>query len=156
MKNKKAMIGNMISLAIGIILIAVITTIGIVVLGNFATSQAACQVFAQDSSKTTTFNATTGTCDSGYYCTTVGGGAATFNASNGYCQNATANLTSGNGVANPFSDSFTASIGARSAYYAEGKLGNGTGGLLTWLPVLIPALIGIGIIGYFMTMRVKA
>jgi len=115
--HKKAMIGSLISLGIGILVIAVITTIGIVVLGNFASSQSNC-------------------------ANVIPSGA--FNATTGYCCNATTCTTSTGGVS------------SESAFYAQGKLGNGTGGLLTWLPVIIPAIIGIGIIGYFMTMKVKA
>jgi len=123
MKNKKAMIGSLISLGIGIMVIAVIVTIGIVVLGNFADSQSACTCSGK-------YNPTTGVCD---------------NTTSGITSTCAANLTT-----------WEPSIGTRSAFYAEGKLGNSTGGLLTWLPVIIPAIIGIGIIGYFMTMKVKA
>jgi len=45
-------------------------------------------------------------------------------------------------------------IANTSANYAAGYLGSTTtGGLLTWLPVIIPAVIGIAIIGYFLGMR---
>lgn len=116
MKNKKAMIDNVVGLAIGIIIIATITTIGIVLLGNFASSQATDVCAA--AMPTGTLNLSTGYCCNATYCSTVTGGVA-----------------------------------AESAYYAATKMGNGTGGLLTWLPVIIPAVIGIGIIGYFMGVR---
>lgn len=156
--NKKAqLMFSVVGLALGIVILATIATIGIVVLGNFASSQAACPAFVQDSSRTTTYEPITGTCLSGAYCTTVGGGAATLNTSLTLgvqtCYNASANYTSGEGVANIFNDTLSASLGAQSAYYAEGTLSNNSGGLLTWLPVIIPAIIGIGILGYFLTLR---
>lgn len=103
--------GTVVGLAIGIVILATIATIGIVVLGNFASSQGC----------------------SGIY---------TFNATDGLCYNGT-----------PATTGLAASVGGASAYYAENRLGNGTGGLLTWLPVIIPAVIGISIIGYFLAMR---
>jgi len=83
MFNKKGVVGQMVGLAIGIVILAVIATIGVVVVAQMGNAQGA-------------------------------------------------------GLAN------------NSADYAAKLLGNGTGGLLTWLPVIIPAVIGIAIIGYFM------
>lgn len=103
----------MTGLAIGIIVIAVIATLGIVVLSNFATSQAVCPA-------------------------TIGGGVASYNVATGYCENASGTQSGTGGVA------------STSAYYGQARLGNGTGGLLTWLPIVIPAILGIAIIGYFM------
>jgi len=70
----------------------------------------------------------------------------------GYAWNATlgkcSNTSDGTGTA------ATASFAATSAFYGAGYLGSTTsGGLLTWLPVIIPAVIGIAIIGYFLMLR---
>jgi len=88
-KSKKGMIGNLVGLAIGIVVLGVIATIGVVVVSQLGNAQGA-------------------------------------------------------GLAN------------NSAQYAAGYLGSTTsGGLLTWLPVIIPAIIGISIIGYFMSLNMK-
>ena len=151
MKNKKAMIGSLIGLGIGIFVIAVIMTIGIVVMGNFASSQASC-------STGLAYNETLDTCYREYCKSGTILNTSYSLYSDTPCQNLTSNIT-----CCPQSQNFTisteastAAIGAQSAHYAAVKMGNGTGGFLTWLPVIIPAIIGIGIIGYFMTMRVKA
>ena len=48
-----------------------------------------------------------------------------------------------------------AGIANDSAQYAAGYLGSTrTGGLLTWLPVIIPAVIGFAIIAMFLRMRI--
>lgn len=117
MKSKKAVIDQMIGLGIGISILAVIIVVGIVVLGNFADSQATCG--------------------------SIGGDANTeFNQSDGFCYNSSGSKGTSKG-----------GIIAESAYYAEGKLSSNSGGFLTWLPVVIPAVIGIAVIGYFMMLR---
>ena len=114
MKNKKAqVIGSMTGLAIGICIMAVVAILGIVVLTNFASSNAKCEA-------------------------TIGGGVATYNTATGLCQNSSGTTGSDGGLA------------ASSAFYGQRKIGSSSGGLLTWLPVVIPAIIGISIIGYFM------
>jgi len=85
--NKKGVVQQMVGLAIGIVILAVVAVIGTVVTSQLGNSQ-------------------------------------------------------GGGIANT------------SAHYAAGYLGSTTsGGLLTWLPVIIPAVIGIAIIGYFLMLR---
>ena len=68
-------------------------------------------------------------------CGTIGGGASTYNTTTGYCCNA-----SGTCLAS------SASLASQASFYAEGKLGSESGGLLTYLPIIIPAIAVIGIL----------
>ena len=68
-----------------------------------------------------------------------------------YELNTTANTC--NEIANDSSAELTLNTAGTSAIYSVGYLGSSTGGLLTWLPVIIPAIIGIAIIGYFLVLR---
>jgi len=154
MKSKKAVIENLVGLGIGITVIAFVIVIGIVILSNFADSQSSCAAYTNDATKTKTFNVSSGKCYSGIYCNTVGGGVATLNTSDNKCLNATYNYTSGDGVRAAYNDNNTnPSYAAQSAYYGEEKLSNNTGGFLTWIPIVIPAVIGIAIIGLFLATR---
>lgn len=117
---------KMIPLAMGIVTIAVVAALGIVVLMNMATSQSGCPTgFA--------LNQTPG---------------ATWY---GYCTN----ISNASGTQAGFSY-IVASISGQSGLYAAGYVGSTTtGGMLTWLPVIIPAVIGLAIIGYFLGIRRK-
>ena len=59
--------------------------------------------------------------------------SATYNQTTGYCCNATKCVDA-------------ASTGAKSSFYASGYVGSNSGGLLTYLPVIIPAIAVIGIL----------
>ena len=66
----------------------------------------------------------------------LNGEATTYNQTTGLCHNVTTAAVT-----------YSATLGGRSGHYAEGYLGSSTGGLLTYLPVIIPAVVIISILG---------
>ena len=75
-------------------------------------------------------------------CSTIGAGTATYNASSGLCTNATGS------TANP--STATVQLNAINEY-----LGTGSGGLATWIPLIIIAVIGMWFLGAFLARRGK-
>jgi len=146
------MFDKLTALGWGVVTFAVTIGIGVAVLEKFSGAVANCPAFVRDSSRTTVYNVTSQKCDSGIYCTTVGGGTAQLNTSytSGVptCYNSSANYTSGAGVANVFNDRLATSTGTVNVNYMNTTLG--TNGLAGWAPAIIAFAVGMLFLGAFL------
>ena len=120
------MIDALTGMGYAIIALAVVIGIGIVILGQFSANVASCPT--------------------GYYYNANGSGY-TF-ATDVCCYTSTADCTSaGNYTA--------ASTGATNVNVLKGYLGTSSGGLATWVPIVIVLVIGMLFLGAFLGRRKK-
>jgi len=142
MKSKKGVLGTLVTAGIGIVILAVVAVLGITMLLSMGSAVSDCQ-------SPLSYNSTSKVCWREYCPTGTVLNTSYSDYSATPCENQTRNITCCPASQNYSiqTESGSASIATQSANYGGSYLGNDSGGLLTYLPVIIPAIAVISILG---------